>query len=215
VVSILGTRYLEAWDGRNLYYYKNDGCCYPAAVGFSPASEVDTAGLLTSYSGSGECEALGFLLQDALAVNGIPSFYFQINTVDHSRMLIKNWTFVPVSMYPGDPVWKWQMLVGTPDLMVPHSPLDLYGDLISQPGLPGQNSNPPSEKIFGNHKILRVDPSITLVSDPYFDPSYGVTYTDAAAFERNAVDGYMALFDSDNFFHARKTGSGGNIVPFP
>jgi len=203
-----GPANINTWDNRRLYYYRNDD----HVVGFYPASAIDVPGLLTSSSGSGECEALSQLLQDALAVNGIPSLYFQINTVDGSQMLIKNWAFVPVSTYPSEPVWKWQMLVGFPDPMVPHIPLDLYGDLLSLTGVPGQNSNPPSEKLFGNHKILAVNP--TLGVGPYLDPSYGVTYTGSAMFEANAVAGYVRFFD-DGFFHARQTGSGGNIGSFP
>ena len=81
--------------------------------------------------------------------------------------------------------------------MVPPNTPPTYGDMQSGEGKPGQNSLTPSEKVFAVHFILYVDPSIAGSAEPYFDPSYGVTYADQADFESTAVAGY-ATFEANS-----------------
>jgi len=50
-------------------------------------------------------------------------------------------------------------------------------------GADGQNSPTPAEKIFGRHFILSLN-------GIYYDPSYGLTYTNAADFQAQAVAGF-------------------------
>jgi len=55
----------------------------------------------------------------------------------------------------------------------------------------------PSEKLFGSHYIVHaLLPGMQ--GDSYFDPSYGVTYTDAAAFQSKAVAGFAVGDPHDN-----------------
>lgn len=87
-----------------------------------------------------------------------------------------------------------------------------YGDLVSKNTLAGQNSRPPSEKMFGSHYIVKVlppDPSqppvVPLDEDQYFDPSYGVTYKNQDDFEDKAVDGYALRIGQTNIFIVKKS----------
>jgi hypothetical protein len=75
--------------------------------------------------------------------------------------------------------------------------------LTSLSTLPGQNSSPPSEKVFAAHFIVKV--TLTGITPSYYDPSYGVTYVDASDFENKAVDGYLkrAAGDPSNVFRVQ------------
>ena len=65
------------------------------------------------------------------------------------------------------------------------------GDMTNLPGLPGQNSPWPAEKIFRYH-FLEATASDTL---HYYDPSYGVVYPASdAGFQSNAVAGYCEIY---------------------
>jgi hypothetical protein len=79
--------------------------------------------------------------------------------------------------------------------MVPAQPGGVYADVTSLSTLPGQNSAPPSEKIFASHFFVQV--SLPSVTPPYYDPSYGVTYMNAQDFEKKAVAGYLKGFQAD------------------
>jgi hypothetical protein len=128
---------------------------------------------------------------------------------DTSAMLVKNWGFAAAPTYPGE-AYPYLFRFGDPegvDMLPPPGGVGTtaYGDLTNLEGITGQNNtrsrpdddpphapaNTPSEKVFGKHYIVRI--STPGVGGPYFDPSYGVTYLDAADFERTAVDGYAVL----------------------
>jgi hypothetical protein len=178
---------VNAWDGRFLYYYR-DG------FGFSACVYDSLAAFLTAPSGSGQCMYFALLLQEALGMNGIEpqssTWYTGVCPSDGSQMLVKDWTFGPAT-YSGD-VYEYAF---TPnpfplDPMVP-PPTGGYGDLINnKPTLYGQHTRPPSEKLFGSHYILKVDPTIALGAGPFFDASYGVAYANATDLENQAIDGY-------------------------
>src|SRR5262245_2758303 len=89
------------------------------------------------------------------------------------------------------------------DFMVPKQPGDVYGDAVNQPALPGQNTAPPSEKVFVAHFIVK--PTLAGLAAPYYDPSYGVTYAGANDFENVAVEGYLKKFavDADNVYRVK------------
>lgn len=148
-------------------------------------------GLLTQQNGSKECDEWQNLLLDSLAVNGIIASRTSIVTKDGTSFLVKDWTYGTPSS-PDTPPYEWRETF-------PHEngqccgmvPLTLVsGDLTSSSTLYGQNTAPPSEKLFGSHFIVKA-PSGLNVGGPYFDPSYGVQYTDACNFEANAVAGYV------------------------
>ena len=122
----------------------------------------------------------------ALGVNGIPSQFVAIQTVDQTNFLVKDWSFTEPGSYPngypGLPStyanFRYKLVLDqsaldNQDLMVPPSTsqqcstvngvqqcLPQYGDLVSKTTLPEQDSIPPSEKIFGTHFILKVVPPV-------------------------------------------------------
>lgn len=103
--------------------------------------------------------------------------------------------------------------------MVPRHADGVYGDLTNKPELRGQNTAPPSEKVFGNHMILKLDPNVCPPGKcPYFDPSYGVAYSGPADFEGNAVAGYAratSRVPDLGRFVAKKIGGSPNISIVP
>jgi hypothetical protein len=198
----------KSWDGRTLYYYR-DG------IGFEDCA-VDERDLLTQPKGSGQCGSWAELLRGSLAVNGIHSEFVKIEARDGAEFLVKNWNYGDPS-YPDDPTFKWKLVfnqaaIDNDDYMVPKQPGNLYGDLMSFPTLPGQNTAPPSEKAFSAHYIVKV--TLAGISPSYYDPSYGVTYNDADDFENKAVDGYFRHFGGDfsNVFRVKKSAGLRNII---
>ena len=63
-----------------------------------------------------------------------------------------------------------------------------YGEINNLPTLPGQNSRPPSQKLFARHFFLRYTTQAN--SKIFYDASYGVTYTSPKNFEQTALAGY-------------------------
>jgi len=72
--------------------------------------------------------------------------------------------------------------------MVPKQHGGVYCDLTSAKTLPGQNTQPPSERVFSAHFIVK---PIGIGGPVYVDPPYGVTYSNSSDFEGKAVFGYF------------------------
>ena len=198
-------------DSRPLYYYKENH-------GFF-ACESDPIELLKSDSGSGQCGSFAQLLMWSLGMNGIASNFVSISPVDaDTRMIVKEWAF-GTPTYPSEPIYKWQMFLNIGDLMVPaRHTFPYYGDLANQADLPGQNTRPPSEKVFDRHFIVKVNPSLPVPGQgPYFDPSYGVWYAGPADFEAKAIAGYTKRLGTDTgeSYHVRKPGGVVNVSLVP
>jgi hypothetical protein len=202
------------WDERPLSYY-------PKNFGFRDCATSSYL-LLNVDNGVGACGSFAHLLQDALAVNGIPMGYVTItDAINSENFMIRAWTFLASD--PTYAPYDWPVTLGLECAMPPSCtsgyypgmvPLpanSIFGQVQSTPGIPGQNSDTPSEKIYPNHQILK-DISGVSGAGPYFDPPYGVTYLNACdpqhGFESKAVAGYTAqilgvdLPGSVNF-HAR------------
>jgi DNA-binding beta-propeller fold protein YncE len=183
-----GPANVTTWDNhRKLYYYQQ-------GVGFYPACAATSVDLLTQPNGSGECGAWRQLLLDALAVNGIQGLKTSITAADGTAFLVKDWTYGTGSS-PNTPPYYWRETFATTSAggcceMVPLSLVS--GDLTSLSTLNGQNSAPPSEKLFGSHYIVKAPAGLN-VGGPYFDPSYGVTYQNNCDFETKAVAFYGVL----------------------
>jgi hypothetical protein len=195
-----GPANIRTWDGRRLYYYKT-------GVGFEDCA-LDESQLLTRANGSGQCGSFAHLLIGVFAVNGIRSQWVDICTADGLPFLVKRWIRRATS-FPGAAAYKWRVQFNDGDFMVPDRELtdpDVgYGDIKNTPDLKGQNTAPPSEKLFGSHFIVKMtDVSPTDPSPRYFyDASYGVTYEGlsesaaATSFEAQAVEGYLRPFPED------------------
>jgi hypothetical protein len=178
-----------------LYYYRQ-------GIGFNGCAQNDGA-LLTQENASGQCGSFALLLQAVFAVNGISSDIVEISRKDKYQFpfLVKAWEEIATTNPPpGGAEYRWRLKFNpTEDAMVPPQPNDIYGDLRNTSELRGQNSAPPSEKLFGLHYIVKT----TVDSDAfYYDPSYGVKYfgdtPESAAdyFETNAVQWYADFFQS-------------------
>jgi len=221
-----GPKNVKTWDGRPLYYYRNDNHTVGFKSVFCPSNSLDEGVLLEVGDSSGQCTTFAVLMMEALRVNGIAAHEIGIVTNEPpTGFLVKHWLFSSTHQrFSEEPEYKWQLLFnpeatnpGDPsvqaDSMVPSQPAGIYGDLSSSPTVPGQNSTPPSEKAFGSHFI--VEPILTGLSTSYYDPSYGLTYTNHNNFEDVAVDGYFRKLDPDtaldvssgtsNHYHAKKS----------
>jgi hypothetical protein len=182
---------------QKFYYYAQ------GTTGFACAT--NPLQLLTSTNGDGQCGSFALLLMWALAANGISSSWVQVSSADQQTyMLIKNWNAASQSN-PSRP-YLWNLALN-PSTIVPlpvkgydmqpppnASSPTVYGDLVSQTTLPGQNTMPPSEKLFLYHFIVKLANAAYAPAGqpgPYFDPSYGVWYAGNADFESKAVWGYV------------------------
>jgi hypothetical protein len=156
--------------------------------------------------------AFAFLLESALAMNGIYSNWIQINATDYNsttfvpKVVINNWCLVGANGCPnGSPTytsqspWVYKFTLdpqSTGDLMVP-VPSGGFGDLTNETGLAGQGEPPPStpvEKVFDFHFIVQIP---IASGNQYYDPSYGKTYSSASDFESKAVAGYATQINGD------------------
>ncbi|MCU1244461.1 MAG: hypothetical protein JWN02_371, partial [Acidobacteria bacterium] len=165
---------VKTWDGRELIYYAQAA----ATMGEPDTAHSDAIKLL-GYQ-SGQCRTFVDLIALAWAVNGVDHVRTKVTARDGKQMLIGSWQF-PFQLFPDYVAFFY-------DNDVPHQP-GTYGDLVSLPGIPGQNSSTPGRKLFDNHVILRSKIN-GVVSSTYFDPSYGRTYLSENDFESKAVDGY-------------------------
>ena len=205
---IKGPANIKTWDGRLLYYYR-------PGVGFDMCA-TNELGLLTRANGSGQCGSFTRLMMAALATNGVPSTFAVIEpTTAATKMVINNWDYVGQA-FPGAPQYKWRLILNVGDYMVPPKPGNIYGDLHSQTTLVGQNTAPPSEKVFDLHFVVHVSPGITGMN-PYFDPSYGVQYSSAADLEMKAIKGYADSFlgDAPGVYRFRERGGAVGITITP
>jgi hypothetical protein len=153
--SSTGPANVKTWDGRVMYYY--DAGRFACAL--TAANLVQN--LPTASQASGQCGAFAWLLESALAMNGIHSNWFIISAADNTSLLvIKNWCYFnsptqgcpssPPPSYQSAAPWQYQFLLNGPysstDVMVP-PPSGGYGDLLNSMGLPGQSIPTPLEKV--------------------------------------------------------------------
>jgi len=171
----------SSWS-RKLYYYK-----WPTA--FDDNGEGSGAMfLLQNDLGTGNCATWAWLLKDALGINNITTGYVFATPVNGNVFLVKNWEYHSSSL-PDPGEWKFLYPGSDNDMMLPAlPPNNRYGDLENLlNGISGQNSTPPSQKVFDNHQFLSYNgPS----GKKYYDPSYGVEYTGEQDFQKQAIAGY-------------------------
>ena len=192
--SQLSGHNFTTWDGKKLYYYK-DG------EGWNSPTYISQ--LLNT--GNGNCIAWRNLFRHALKVNGVNSDYIYIQATSwRNYFIVGDWTFGTAS-FTNTPPYNWKLQFATTNVdMVPRPPGDVYGDLTSLTNIPGQNTAPPSEKVFGNHRMARYN-------GVYYDPSYGVTHASINSFVDAAIDGYAYRKDGDpttNYVIRTKSASG-------
>jgi hypothetical protein len=198
---------VKGWDNRPFIYY-------PAGTPFSGCA-TNIVDLLTTPTGGARCGAFAQFFQNVLAMNGIASVLTVVDPAEDSGMLVKNWAYSATPTFPAALAYKWSFITAGFNEMVPlpnpKTP-SVYGDMTSNPGVPGENSPTPSEKAHINHAIVKVPDTDTGV---YYDPSYGLTYTGPADFETKALDGYIRQVpgDPNTQYRVRKS-SGLNQAKF-
>jgi hypothetical protein len=204
----VGPANLTTWDGRPLFYYP--ATQYFKSCATSSSDLLNGNDQLGVACGNGQCGSFKFLMNDALQANGIYTDFVTISNLDGDQFMVKSWVFggsdpmyapyswpVVLEVEPGGYIGMYPLPVGS-----------IFGQITSLSDIPGQNTHPPSEKIFAFHFILK-DSLGASGSVLYFDPSYGVTYLNACdpeeGFEYKAVDGYVrrAGPDTGTNFHAR------------
>lgn len=169
-----GPANVVTWDRRSMSYY---------TAGFGSCA-LDAGQLVENLpTPSGQCGAFAFLLESALAMNGIHSNWIQVQADDGvSLMVINNWGLSSSPTYPTQAPWQYNFVLnGCPncgiDLMVPVSSAG-YGDLTNNQGLAGQGETTPLEKVFARHFIVQIS---VAPGNQYYDPSYGITYSSEGA----------------------------------
>jgi hypothetical protein len=136
-----GPANVRTWDGRIMSYYTAPfGACAT-----NSANLVENLGP-SGPSTSGQCGAFAFLLESALAVNGINSEWTTVGTLDGSAMVIKNWGLSSSPTYAttpptGFPQFIYKLILNTGDSAVGMDPPPSggFGDLTNDMGVPGQN----------------------------------------------------------------------------
>jgi len=95
-----GPANISTWEGRKLYYYRNDPNPNGIVVGFNGCALDETTLLLNEgYNSSivghssGQCGSFARLLIGALAVNGSQSSFARIHTDDGTLFIVKDWQF--------------------------------------------------------------------------------------------------------------------------
>lgn len=171
-------------DGSDLFYYRPLTAFDQNVGGFGHA-------LLAALNRSGQCSTWADLLLQAWLVNGvqIECVKYVTATVDGGHVFfVKAWDDLTTS----HPFWFQDAI---PDMIPPpltDNPYAHYDDpnnpqyFLNERTAPGQGTagtlDCPSQKAFGNHQFLKY-------KCVYYDPSYGVTYADEAAFQAR-LDGY-------------------------
>lgn len=171
----------QSWT-RPLYYYKSG----------TKAAEnaTNTATLLQSSNSSGECTAWSALVLHALKLNGVEAYFIYARSLISFGFVVRDWIFNP----PSTPdFWKF-LYAGEEYDMVPVPPGGVYGEMVNEISLYGQNSIPPSQKLFIMHRFIGYNNS--LGNTVYLDPSYGVVYTGEADFQ-TYLDGFWDYDGSD------------------
>lgn len=222
--SQFNSRTLKAKDGHVLYYYAtglNNFTCAVVDSGLSQASAVEK--LLTDGSQNGQCSAFADLFMNVLGVNGVASDQYEVSTKNKDDFLVPNWFFKSPPSLPDDPDgYKWKFFIPAAYNDATGGDNLTFGDLLSQPGVGGQNTDTPSQKKFDKHFIVAPKPDGVFLTPMYYDPSYGVTYADEQAFQNTSVAGFvkvagMTVKDPGDptktlpLFKAKPTGSELNI----
>jgi hypothetical protein len=133
---------------------------------------------------NGQCRTFVNVLRLAWEINGAETIRFQVTANDGRKMFINNWQF---NNPPFGSTYVFNAALHA--LKKPMPPGD-YGNLTNLTGVRGQNNDAPAAKIFDDHVIGRYRFPGGPLSAIYYDPSYGVTYTNEADFEQRAIAGY-------------------------
>jgi hypothetical protein len=172
-------RNVKGWDKdkkdftRKLHYYKE-------GTTFAQNAAPYTFNLLQHANDTGRCESWARLLRDACDLNGTTVDVIKAHAIVRSPekylsgLLVKNWdypTLLRSSWIFTAPSRKNDMVpLPSPDADGKY----IYGEFTNKNTLEGQNSKPPSQKLFSYHSFVRHQKSNSEIE--YLDPSYGIKY---------------------------------------
>lgn len=171
-------RTVETWDGRDLHYYE-PGIAW-AGDRFSLAALLADA--------NGQCTSWAEFLSAVCRVNGASTTLTLAYPIPFPEFFVKDWTLDGTAPY----TVSFPRYGSSSFTMFDNPGGNDYGELISLSTLGGQYSNPPAEKVFVAHQIVKYMTEVTQVKTAY-DPSYGMTYTSVANFDSSAVYGYAPV----------------------
>jgi hypothetical protein len=194
---------VKTWDGRPLRYYSQGFTRSGTVAEYAVRYEITDGNVTDSF----QCQVFTQLLHRALAINGIHSIWVDVDTVNGSAIVMKEWCLNGVNGCPGtpsaayDPYWKHRISLnfGTVDLMSNRVNPDFGADVTNLSGIRGQGSTSssapaytPTEKIFGQHFILHLTTldGSAVQGEGYYDPSYWRTYSGPADFQTKSVTGF-------------------------
>jgi hypothetical protein len=212
----VGKNDITTWDGNRTLFYYPPGDSMAACLG------MDLVEFLTNSDDSGQCGLFAQLFRETLWVNNIPAKLVEVTTLEEdTNMLVQNWRN-KTTQFANNATdgYYWRLVLNNPQAMMVltdqqeasdgsdgskiYRDIDgnyVYGDLKSLPGIPGQNTSTPSQKAFEVHYMVKILLG-EFANAPYYDPSYGKTFSGERDFENKAIFGYWKRFDDDeNFPH--------------
>lgn len=167
-------RNVTNWTGAPLYYYQPGYNFRSNATNF-----VDFLQLKR-----GDCGVWQEFFESCLQVHAIGSAYTIVtpSLAQYPDMgfIMRKWSELNGSR-PQPYAWRMNFSETNMD-MVPVRSGGIYGELSTEPGIAGQGSQSPSQRVFQVHKI-------NYVGETYYDPSYGNLYTNENDMEA-FLDGY-------------------------
>jgi hypothetical protein len=193
----------KTWT-RKLYYYR------PGTTFAQNPVQTLYWPLLSSPQDTGQCGTWSSLMWRALLINNVTCSYKTIRTKgDYVFFLIKSWmpdedsTSPYLFRYKGD--------------MIEEPPVTKYGVLTPGTTPSGQNSVPPSQRVFSTHAVIE----FTRTSGPvpitlYYDPNYGTLWFDLSDFQLSYVYGYgkNLTVPLPNFYRVTPVSSSGLQLEF-
>jgi hypothetical protein len=187
--SAFASRAVTTWNGAPLKYY--DPLAATMVNPHTPQHFIEDMLMRRN----GQCRTFVVLISLAWGVNGASTRETVVTSRDGRKMFVNRWGFI------APPIGATYTMPG--QFYVAREPLPpgIYDYLENMPGLAGQNTSTPGQKIFDDHVIARFRfGTIGPWSTDYYDPSYGTTYTGEADFEAKAIGGFGVLtFDTGGF----------------
>ena len=143
----------------------------------------------------GRCGCWARFLLDLFQSQGITGGKIAVITIKSCRLvnyllfLVKNWAFNGAGKFPPG---TYTVAAFTPDEQYFRPLMYVYGtgsnECTDNPGVAGQGNDNPLA-FFGDHGIVRYNGT-------YYDPSYGVEFTDEEAWEKASIAGLAAVRSS-------------------
>lgn len=179
--STISSLSLKNYSGSNLSYYPSGSHFHECA------NSIETL-LLTK---KGQCSSFAELMVDCLQSHGIASGEVKtIGPAGQDLMVIKKWSINNIGSQTPPWIYTETALYLLPVYF--DMAAGVIGDWSLEPGVAGQNSPSPSQKVFANHVVVSYGQKL-------YDPSYGKIYNDLPDFVSQALQGTGIRVQPDTF----------------